>query len=187
MRAGEWAGMEPPWLHYPAWMAPTYQRGGSNHQVLVLAVSRVSPLRTHSEDQVWSAGCLIAAAGRDTRNAKQSTVDSSGLGKPEGAAGVCLVGSDHPGLFLPAEDPQLLCQQVANPCWCHLKVKSRKPTLSLCGWTGCWHGVLCPAGLNTKTRFISWPARNMSGMWARPEGRGPYLTGALLEGGGISS
>lgn len=42
-------------------------------------------------------------------------------------------GSDHPGLFLPAKDPQLLCQHIANPCWCRLKVKSRKPTLSLCG------------------------------------------------------
>lgn len=71
MRAGEWAGMEPPWLHYPAWMAPTYQRGRSNHQVLVLAVGRASPLSTRSEGQVWRAGFLLANAGRDTRNARQ--------------------------------------------------------------------------------------------------------------------
>lgn len=74
MRVGEWAGMEPPWLHYLAWMAPTYQRGGSNHQVLVLAVGRAGPLSTRSEDQVWRAGCLIAAAGRDARNARQSAL-----------------------------------------------------------------------------------------------------------------
>lgn len=72
MRAGEWAGMEPPWLHYPAWMAPTYQRGGSNHQVLVLAVGRASPLSTRSEGQVWRAGCLIAS--RDTRNERKSAL-----------------------------------------------------------------------------------------------------------------